>query len=433
MDNPDLRGGCISGFFRMSDAGRDCDNVTMSAGPTTEAVGETPAPWLDLGRFRAGALTADRPMLLGVASRTATALGASVLVLRVGLVVLTLAAGWGLVVYAGLWAVLRQRDELPHRPISLRHNLGVIAATAAQLVFVDGWIGGVQPALLWPVALVAFAVALAEPAGPAAANRWSGGFGRVLAGAVLMVAGLFSALAGSQDLSTLLRTAPAALVLIGGLALVLTPWLRRLLAEADADRVRRAQAEARADMAAHLHDSVLQTLTLIQNRSAEPDIAAALAHRQERELRRWLYGAGHNDSDHTPTLRAALESTAAEVEDQYLKIVQCIVVGDAPMTEPVHAVVGATREAIVNAAKFADVSTISVYAEIEAGPTGGGSPGTVRAFVRDRGVGFDPGAVPSDRHGIVDSIQGRLRRVGGAATVHSTLGEGTEVRLRWPA
>lgn len=409
--------------------------LVMVAGPATASAGPTGALWSDLSRFRAGALTADRPLLLGVATWTAGRLGASVLVVRVGFVVLALAAGWGVLVYVGVWFGLHRRQGPVPRPVTLRHNLGIVAATAAQLVFIDSRVGGVEPALLWPVGLVAFAVALAEPDAGTAGGRWSGNVGRVLAGAVLMIAGLFSALAGSQDVTTLLRTAPAALVLVGGLALVLTPWLRRLVADADADRVRRAQAEARADMAAHLHDSVLQTLTLIQNRSDEPDIAAALAHQQERELRRWLYGSDGGDPDTTPTLRAALESTAADIEDQYLKIVECIVVGDTPMTEPMHALVGATREAIVNAAKFAEIPTVSVYAEVDrhGDDIDGNGSFTVRAFVRDRGVGFDPDSIPPDRHGIADSIHGRLERSGGAATIHSTIGTGTEVRLRWPA
>ena len=386
-----------------------------------------------MGRLRAGALTADRPLLLGVATRTAAGLGASVLVVRVAFGVLALAAGWGAVLYMALCVLLRGGSPAGG-PVTLRHNLGVMAATAAQLVFVDSRVGGVEPALLWPVALIAFAVALAEPDAGATGGRWSGNAGRMLAGAALMVSGLFSALAGSQDLSTLLSIAPAALVLVGGLALVLTPWLRRLVTEADADRVRRAQAEARADMAAHLHDSVLQTLTLIQNRSDEPDIAAALAHQQERELRRWLYGADGGIDAPTATLRAALEATAADVEDQYLKIVDCIVVGDAPLSEPLHAVVGATREAIVNAAKFSEVPAVSVYAEVQQDrdDTGGAAAFTVRAYVRDRGIGFDPDTIPPDRHGISDSIHGRLERVGGEATILSTIGAGTEVRLCWP-
>jgi signal transduction histidine kinase len=128
-------------------------------------------------------------------------------------------------------------------------------------------------------------------------------------------------------------------------------------------------------------------------------------------------------------LRAALEATAAEIEDQYLKIVECIVVGDTPMTDEVHAVVSAAREAIVNAAKFAEIPMVSVYAEVVSGDDG--CP-VVAVYVRDRGVGFDPEAVSADRHGIADSIHGRLSRVGGAALVQSTVGAGTEVRLRWP-
>lgn len=409
----------------MSGIRLHCDN-----GPVSDL---TPAPAPPPGRFRPGTLSSNSRVVAGVATRIAAALGASVLVVRVAFAVLGLAAGWGVVAYGVAWVWLRGRPDSPARHVTLRRNLGVVAATAAQLVFVDDRIGGVQPGLLWPVALIAFAVVLAEPGSGAGANvgsdRRGGHVGRVIAGAVLMLAGFFAALAGTQDAAALVRIVPAALVLVGGLALVLTPWLRSLLVEADAERVRRAQAEARADMAAHLHDSVLQTLTLIQNRAGEPEIAAALAHRQERELRRWLYAAGVDDPADATTLRAALEATAAEIEDQYLKIVECVVVGDTPMTDEVHAVVSAAREAIVNAAKFAEIPMVSVYAEVVSGDD---DCPFVAVYVRDRGVGFDPEAVSADRHGIADSIHGRLSRVGGAALVQSTVGAGTEVRLRWP-
>ena len=385
---------------------------------------------LDLGRLRAGAITDERPLVLGVAGTTARLLGASPLVVRVALAVLTLAAGWGVALYLVLWWMLRGHDHGAERPGTLRHNLGVIAATAAQLVLVDSWIGGVDPALLWPVGLVGFALALARPVPSANEGRWSVSVGRVVAGAVLMLAGLLSAVGASQDLSSLLDTAVAASVLVGGLGLVFAPWLRRVVTEADADRLRRAQAEARAEMATHLHDSVLQTLTLIQNRSCQPEVAAALAHRQERELRQWLYDHVPEAAAPASSLRSAIDTAAAEIEDQYLKVIECIVVGDTTMTEPVQALVAATREAIVNAAKFAQVARVSVYAEVD---RHGELPLTVEVFVRDRGVGFVLDAVPPDRHGIADSICARMERAGGRAEITSRVGSGTEVCLRWPA
>ncbi|MCU1499770.1 MAG: ATPase [Acidimicrobiales bacterium] len=368
-------------------------------------------------------------------------MGASPLVVRVAFGVATLAAGSGLIAYLLAWLLLAGRDDPEPRPVTLRHNLGVVAATAMELAFVQGLTDGVQGNLLWPAASVGFALALAEPDPAARTQRGSddtarpgargrqGDLGRVGAGLVLMLAGFLSALAGSQNLSSLLRVLPAALVLVGGLGLVVAPWLRGVLADAAADRRERARAEARSDMAAHLHDSVLQTLTLIQNRAGQPEVAAALAHQQERELRRWLYGVDRDAVVSGASLRSSLEAVAAEVEDQYLKIIECIVVGDTAVTAELGALVAAAREAMVNAAKFAEISMISVYVEVAAGADGAPQ---VLLFVRDRGVGFDPGAVPADRYGISDSIQARVQRVGGSATVRSMVGHGTEVAMAWP-
>ncbi len=391
-------------------------------------------------RWRAGGLKDDPPLLAGVASRLAARLGASPLVVRVAFVVAALAAGAGVVLYLVALALLAGRPVPPPRPVTLRHNLGVVALGSAVLVVAQGLVPGIQGGLLWPVALVAFALALAEQPPPPAGDRTEptdrsgrAAAGRVLAGLGLMLAGALAALAAVQGVGDLVRIVPAAAVLVGGLALVVAPWARGVVAAESAERERRVRAEARADVAAHLHDSVLQTLTLIQQRAGEPEVAAALAHHQERELRRWLYGPGGEADGAATTLRRALETAAAEVEDQYMKIIECIVVGDAALDEEGTALVGAAREAMVNASKFAGTSLISVYAEVTADPARPGQAGRVEVFVRDRGAGFDPAAVPTDRRGISDSIHGRLARVGGDASVRSSPGTGTEVALRWPS
>ncbi len=391
-------------------------------------------PTVLVNRFRAGGWKADGPLLAGVAARLARRAGASVLVVRVGFVVTALAAGWGVVAYLLAFVLLAGRREPAPRPVTLRHNLGVMCATAMQVALAQAFATGVQGNLLWPAALVGFALALTEPtpdtAGPVVHSR-SGDLARYGAGLVLMVSGLLAAAASSQSVSAMVGTLPGVGVLLGGLALVAAPWARDLMAAAEGDRAERARAEARADMAAHLHDSVLQTLTLIQNRAGEPAVAAALAHQQERELRRWLYGVGQDDAADRSTFRAAMEQAAAEVEDQYLRIVECIVVGDAPIDDDLSALVGAAREAMVNASKFADTSLISVYAEVTADPSRSGQAVRVEVYVRDRGVGFDLALVPADRHGISDSIRARVERAGGRADVRSRPGEGTEVAIRW--
>jgi signal transduction histidine kinase len=198
---------------------------------------------------------------------------------------------------------------------------------------------------------------------------------------------------------------------------VVAPWLHRsrsALNEARADKVR---ADARADMAAHLHDSVLQTLALIQRQSDDPKAVQQLARRQERELRTWLYGEELPES----TLKAALTAAAAEIEDERGIPVELVMVGDCETSDPVQALVRAAREAMVNAAKHSGADQIDVYAEI--------TDDLVEVFIRDRGHGFDLDDVPEDRMGVKGSIINRMSRHGGTAKVRSTPGEGTEVRL----
>lgn len=367
-------------------------------------------------------------LALGVASRVSGRLGASVAVVRVAFALLGLAVGWGVVAYLGLAALLHGRNEPSPRPVTLTRNLGIVVLTAAQLLVVEDLFAAFPAMLLWPVGLVLFAIVLADPDLDADPTRRQSMVGRVVAGVVLMIAGLLTALAGTDDLASLWRAGVAAFVLVGGIGLVLAPWLRRVLTVADTDRADRIRAEERADIAAHLHDSVLQTLTLIQNRAGDPQLTAALAHQQERELRRWLYGAD-DQPDRTVSFRAALERVAADVEDQYLKIIECIVVGDTAndgegLGPGPLAVIGAAREAIVNAAKFADIPMISVYAEVD--------EDSFLVFVRDRGVGFELASVSDDRHGVSDSILGRVERFGGDATIKTSPGNGTEVRIELP-
>jgi signal transduction histidine kinase len=205
------------------------------------------------------------------------------------------------------------------------------------------------------------------------------------------------------------------------LLLVVGPWAWRLAREQDAERLARIRAEERADMAARVHDSVLQTLAHVQRDAADTKRVAALARRQERALRSWLYGTGGAEG----TLRAALEETLADVEELHGVRIEIVASGDRDMDDALRALVLATREAAVNAAVHSGVSEI--FAFVEAGPE------EVAVYVRDRGSGFQPDAVPSDRRGIAESIVARLERHGGSAVVRSAPGEGTEVELRLPA
>ena len=210
------------------------------------------------------------------------------------------------------------------------------------------------------------------------------------------------------------------MVTVGGLALLAGPWFWRVATELMDERNGRIRSEARAEMAAHLHDSVLQTLALIQ-RSSEPKEMASLARTQERELRAWLYSRA--PSVRGVTLRDAIDEMAGRVERGNLVRVEAIVVGDLDVDdEGLRALVAACSEATLNAAKHSGVDEVSVYVEVE--------DGQVSAFVRDEGAGFDPGSVPHDRRGIADSIVRRMERHGGTAEIRSEAGRGTEVVLR---
>jgi signal transduction histidine kinase len=189
------------------------------------------------------------------------------------------------------------------------------------------------------------------------------------------------------------------------------------------EREQRIRAQERAAVAAHLHDSVLQTLTLIQKRAGDPASTAALARHEERSLRQWLYGDAHEAAG-VEGWREAAERMAGEVEDLHGVVVELVMVGDGEMTPAVAAVLAASREALVNAAKFSGATQLSMYSEL--------TSGQLTVFVRDRGKGFEPALVDGDRRGIRDSIEGRLRSVGGTAEVRSSPGAGTEVALSLP-
>jgi signal transduction histidine kinase len=240
---------------------------------------------------------------------------------------------------------------------------------------------------------------------------------------ILLGAGLLYAWA-SGSLEAVGQVALAALVVTIALMLVSAPFWLAMVRRLGTERVARARSEERSDVAAHLHDSVLQTLALIQKRSDDPEQVAMLARRQERDLREWL----SNDQPTRPDERLAdaLRAAAAEIEDSHGAPIEAIVVGDAELDERMGALVGAAREALTNAVKFAaDGGPVRLYAEID--------NGLARVFIDDRGPGFDPKKLPKDRRGVRESIIGRMKRHGGRAEIRSETGEGTEVELTMKA
>jgi signal transduction histidine kinase len=238
-------------------------------------------------------------------------------------------------------------------------------------------------------------------------------------GVALVLAGGFAFLWASGATRPAGEAVLAALAVLVAVALIFAPSWRRLVRSLAAERTERIRSQERADVGAHLHDSVLQTLALIQRSADDPQQVATLARRQERELRGWL--ADGDSREPGERLGAALLEAAGEVEAAVGGSVEVVAVGDCPLDERGGAVVGAAREAMLNAAKFAGQAPVSVYAEL--------SEERIRVFVRDRGAGFDPAAVPPARRGVRESIIGRMRRAGGEAAVRSLPGGGTEVEL----
>jgi signal transduction histidine kinase len=395
--------------------------------------------------------SADRSMrrdpanavIAGVCAGIARRLGVDPAVPRAGFVVIAIGtSGIGALVYLLLWVLMpaEAREAPPRRRRragSWRIATGVgLLALSVLLVFrqLGAWW---SDALVWPLVLAAFGVtllwslsrqvpddALAPSADGAASVRPSreaagrlslAGFGVALVvGAGLLFLWANGAFDAAGD------AALAALVVIVGLGLVLAPLWWRFARSLAAERAERIRSQERAELSAHLHDSVLQTLALMQQRADDPSDVARLARRQERELRSWLAGApplapGERLAD-------ALRATAVEVEETRGTPIEVVVVGDCPLDERLEALVAATREALTNAAKFAaGGGPIRLYAEIE--------DDRVKAFVDDRGDGFDLERVPDDRRGLRESIIGRIERNGGHAEVRSEAGHGTEVEL----
>ena len=240
---------------------------------------------------------------------------------------------------------------------------------------------------------------------------------RLAAGLALAVLGVLIWLSDHTDMSGMLIGAFAALVMLSVVALVLAPLWLGVIRQLSQTQAAQARASERADIAAHLHDSVLQTLTLLRAQADDPQRVAALALSQERELRAWLYGDNHPTNEN---LRSEVESVSREIEQLYGVPVDSVIVGDTPATAKTRVLTSALREALANAVRHGK-PPISLYVEV--------SGQEVEAYVRDHGAGFDLETINPDRHGVRDSIIGRMQRHGGSATIRARE-PGTEVCLR---
>ncbi|WP_411293180.1 PspC domain-containing protein [Streptomyces sp. CBMA156] len=282
----------------------------------------------------------------------------------------------------------------------------------------------------WPLLAIGVGVALVwRQADDSRWQRWfgieegekrRGAYTRVGAGVLLAVAGTIALLAmqGGSPLGSVIE---ASIAVLAGVLVLLGPYGLRLWQDLGAERTARIRAQERAEIAAHIHDSVLHTLTLIQRRAEDPKEVLRLARSQERELRLWLYRPEAAAEAAPDTMAESLRAAVAEVEDRHGVPVEVVIVGDCPMDERIAAQIQAAREATVNAAKYGGGGPVQVYAEVEGR--------TVSVFIRDHGPGFDPDTVPEDRMGVRESIIGRMKRNGGTARVRPAAGGGTEVEL----
>ena len=275
--------------------------------------------------------------------------------------------------------------------------------------------------LIWPALCVAFGLGIVVWRAQPGAGLGRAAAMRIAAGTILLALGIGVIAAANLSLSAVRDGLLSGGLVVGGLALILGPWVAVLARDRREERQRRVRADERAEMAAHLHDSVLQTLALMQ-RSDDPARMTALARRQERELRSWLYGDGVEPG--TATVRAAIERLAGVVEERHGAVIEVVSVGDAPLDAVTESLVAAAGEAMTNAARWSGCPTVSVY--VEAGPE------EVEIFVRDRGVGFDPNAVNGDRHGIRDSIRAGSTGWAGTARSPARRGRAPRCACTWP-
>lgn len=421
---------------------RTCDDRGMTA--AVPPVAEPPPRKL----YR----SAEGRMLGGVARGLAGHLGLPVSWVRFVFLALFMAEGFGALVYALFWFVVplgvggveaarpasERGPDGGRRVLGRKPDKGQVFALVALLVgmgvFVEHFQLGRANTYVWPLLLIGAGVALVwRQADNARRAQWvelsrrkqvlpiaRGAAGVLLVGAG--VTGIVVLQGSAKHLGSVLQAALAVLV---GIALLAGPYLVRMAQDLSEERLMRIRAQERAEVAAHVHDSVLHTLTLIQRNAEDPREVARLARAQERELRAWLYrpeGTGKDEAEEPDTLADAVRKAAAEVEDHHGVPIEVVVVGDCPLDEKLAAQLQAAREAMVNAAKYGgDGGAVQVFAEVEGA--------TVFISVRDRGPGFDLDAVPEDRMGVRESIIGRMRRNGGTARLRSAPDGGTEVEL----
>jgi signal transduction histidine kinase len=401
--------------------------------------------------------SADNRVIAGVAAGVAGYLRVDRMLIRLGFALLAVCGGVGLLAYLALWLTVPAAPYATTPPRAVDHDgrrdAAVALVLAGLIVILRSWGLWFGTTIAASVGLVSLGLSIVwlrsdqqerarlsriverapeqvmdavtpggvGPGGVGPAGVGPAGVGRMrlAAGGLLLAVGLAVFLVGTDVVRSPAIVLPV-VATAAGVGVIFGPFAWRLLGQLGQERAERIRSQERAEMAAHLHDSVLQTLALIQ-RAEGPRDMVALARNQERELRTWLIGRSPAADD---TVAGAIEKAAAAVELNLKVPVEVVTVGDAPLDDRLRAIVDATREATLNAAKHSGAPQISIYVEVE--------PTAVTAYVRDQGAGFDPDGVASDRRGISESIRGRMQRAGGSATILSEPEGGTEVQLTMP-
>ncbi len=392
----------------------------------------------------------DDRIIAGIAGGLAARSGRDVTVIRVVLVLLALLSGFGVAAYVIAWFLIpaegstetiAARASSDKRGVALA--LSILPALLLVLIVASALHVGLLTSFGLPLAISGAGLVLiyrniedderARLHGTVEAllqlntkpGRSQRSFILRLAAGLLLF--LIGALAIVDRHHSVLGLIAGTVLVLAATVVIFGPWWLRLARDLVAERQARIRAEERADMAARVHDSVLQTLAMIQRSANQPQEVAKLARAQERELRSWLFEGrppGSFGAEGPATLAAGVEQIEREVEAAHGVAVDAVTVGDAPLDDELRALLAAGREATVNAAKWSGASAVSIYAEVE--------PKRVTMFVRDRGAGFDSDVIAEDRKGITESIRGRMQRHGGTAVIRSVPGEGTEVELGVP-
>ncbi|MFI7066157.1 PspC domain-containing protein [Kribbella sp. NPDC050124] len=435
-------------------------------GPQQPPYGAPQGPPYEQPPVRRAYRRTDGRVVAGVAGGVADHLGVSDTVVRLVLIAATVFGGFGVLIYAALWFLMPlgtpampaapglaahtrgglRTDQPPPQPVTEAKErkkeksrgqvtaLVVVGIGVLLLLQVAGL--GIAGKMFWPLVFAGTGLALIwRQADESQKSEWAqsvrvpilglvlgkGGWKslvRIAVGLILIGTAITVFLVQNGRLSMVGDVLVALLLAVVGIGVIAGPWVHRLTRDLNAERAERVRSQERADMAAHLHDSVLQTLALIQKQANDPKAVARLARSQERELRTWLYD---EDDKTDQTLSGAAKRAAAEVEDSHGVPVEVVTVGDCELTEPLSSMVRAARESMVNAAKHSGAAKIDVFVEVDGD--------RAEIFVRDRGKGFDVDGVPEDRLGLRHSVLGRMERHGGRATVRSDPETGTEVRL----